>query len=137
MAATSASLSLAPAVYFERYDLHQRYCWWYQVLVQKILRLCVNSQTRFQAKSEPARAVERSLEQWKEAFKAQVSQEWVALLDEQQLDDIYQELYRLARYLLALNALRPQRKVVASISVAIEETVSTLMHPSAPSEYAG
>lgn len=97
----------------------------------------MNSQTRFQAKSEPARAVERSLEQWKEAFKAQVSQEWVALLDEQQLDDIYQELYRLARYLLALNALRPQRKVVASISVAIEETVSTLMHPSAPSEYAG
>lgn len=136
MAAASASarLPLAPAVYFVPQSLHQRYCWWYQVLVGKLSRLCRSSQNRFTLNSEPAKAVSRSLEAWEKAFEVQLSREWVALLNKEQLEDIYQELYHLARYLFALNALRCKREDVVNIPVAIEETVSTLMHLCPPPE---
>lgn len=126
-------LPLAPAVYFEPQSLHKRYCWWYQVLVGKIARLCTNSQSHFNTgNSEHGQAVKKSLERWKEVFKVQFSQEWVASLDEKQLEDIYQELCHLARYLFALNVLRPEREEVANVPAVIAETVSALMHLSAP-----
>lgn len=70
-----------------------------------------------------------SLDAWENAFKVQFSQRWVALLNEQQLEDIYVELYTLAEYLFALNVRRLRRETgVATVGVVIKETVSTSLH---------
>lgn len=52
------------------------------------------------------KVVNPSLRLWKTAFEGQMSKEWVNLLNPVQLDAIYQELYSLATYLLALNERR-------------------------------
>lgn len=73
------------------------------------------------------KVVNPSLRSWKTAFQRQMSKEWVNLLNPVQLDAIYQELYSLATYLLALNARRRENKTC--VSKAIRVTVRNPCRP--------
>lgn len=121
-------LPLAPDGYLKERPLHTRYYTCYMILVSKLARLCRSGRYYIQDASEASKAVKKSLDAWKQAFKVQFSREWVALLDVTQLEDIYKELYGLAEYLFALNVRRSQGVGVATVVVAIKETVSTFVH---------
>ena len=130
MSAAPSARPLAPAIYLQPRLLNERFYWWYQVLVAKIYRLCLDTLAPFNATAGgPGAAVKQSLEKWEEAFKVQFSHDWVALLNQQQLEDIYEELYHFAKYRHALNVQRSQGTRVATLAVAIQETVNALAPP--------
>lgn len=100
----SRELPLAPPVYFDERAIQTRYHCWYHILIRKLYRLCTHTLKSVPEASPLGKAVRPSLHQWEKAFKVQMSKEWVNLLNEVQLDAIYEELCRLAKYVFALNA---------------------------------
>lgn len=69
-------------------SLHNRYYMWYKILVVKLHRRCRNARYYVQQASEARKAVKKSLDAWKEAFKVLFKRAWVNRLNEKQLEDI-------------------------------------------------
>lgn len=102
----ASSRPLAPRVFLDQRSLHERYYWWYKTLVEKIARLCINQERRAVRSRKLGDTVRPILDRWEAEYAGQLSLEWVKLLNHEQFEEIYQELYGLAKYVFAVNAHR-------------------------------
>lgn len=91
---------LGPPQYSEERSLHVRYFWWYRVLVEKIHRLCTHTLRRVDPRTHFGSVVHPCIKRWRDTFKVQFSEAWLAKLTREQLEAIYQKLYSLAEELL-------------------------------------